>query len=545
MLKTMKRKSLYLAAVALLATTACSDKMSESTLQPQQNKDYIVTEMCLEVSSEDDAKSRATITDKKFAWSEADQIALFNTLNRNTKLTFQTFSEAGTHQAEFKGQVKQPTNDETKDYWWAVYPYSEVDLSTNDETDAEFPWKYQFSMPTVQTVNYIDGKLDPASIGEYIRMVGRTTGQYSRTMRPILTLNHVTTYIDLKLENITADEKVNKVTITTNDEQGFATQSLADVACWNQLDTMKIIGQSYEKTLTLNLTENGAEGVKGATDGTLIVRVALLPTQLKDFTQWNIKVEKTSGKTNSDYVKKFFSNVTIESGKLYTMESGVKIGALWRDDATQVKGVICYIAPDGKTGKVLSLDEKKCVWATAPYDGIDHWIEAMGFAPDVPEKCDKQPFIDDKGWDGKGKTKAIKDYCQVNGIDFKTAFPAAAWCDGHNAEGVDAWYMPDTSELLEYIIGNGGKTMSSKINPILIAMNKTDKNVVPLVDDPYWVCAQRGYRSGANKGKTPSNCANAIRMGGKGGFRALGGDQFACPKTGNWRVRAMADVSFE
>lgn len=99
-----------------------------------------------------------------------------------------------------------------------------------------------------------------------------------------------------------------------------------------------------------------------------------------------------------------------KSGRIY------RIGDIYSENGKQ--GIVFYVTDEGRHGKIVSLDETRCVWQS----NFDY--------PD-PETYD---YLD-----GMKNMKAVRSQ-----PDWHDRFPAFAWC----ADKGDGWYLPAETELL-------------------------------------------------------------------------------------------------
>ena len=207
-----------------------------------------------------------------------------------------------------------------------------------------------------------------------------------------------------------------------------------------------------------------------------------------------------------------------------------------------IEGIIVHLNEEKTKGKIISLDQRACVWAAGGYVEPEWWIDDL-CSPKVSEKGG--PYRSDKSvtvqWDGKGNTQKIKDFCTKKGIPFDdTTFPAASWCDAKNGSGKRVWYLPATDEILSYIIDN--QPMLATVLPT--TESYLGSNVVGIESGRlYWASSQREFRKTGVE-YAPSKHAQMVRNDGTGGFREEGGDLMAGPK--GWAspkavARAMAD----
>ena len=106
-----------------------------------------------------------------------------------------------------------------------------------------------------------------------------------------------------------------------------------------------------------------------------------------------------------------------------------------------VKGVVYKVTKNGEKGMIVSLDQKKDVWANSANQSVK-----------------TSAFNEDNGMKNMDSIKK----------NFKIAdFPAFKWCDDKNGQGVKGWYLPSKNELNDiYKVYNIlQKTLASKGTP--------------------------------------------------------------------------------
>ena len=182
--------------------------------------------------------------------------------------------------------------------------------------------------------------------------------------------------------------------------------------------------------------------------GDVAINVAkLLSIKLDaDLKESKVKEPKTIRRATS--VDK--SNVEVQPKSVVT---AYKIGDIY--DVGGKQGVVFEVTPDGKHGKIVSLDEKKFRWCSAKQYDNNIRTDALSFD------------------DGKYNTDIV-----MSRVD-RSEYPAFVWC---RKKGAD-WYMPAINELSSLYNARKvmNKNLKTKLLPIISLKNhwsSTDYNGV-------------------------------------------------------------------
>ena len=126
------------------------------------------------------------------------------------------------------------------------------------------------------------------------------------------------------------------------------------------------------------------------------------------------------------------------------------------------EGIIAWLDETGEHGLLISLDESVTQWSTEY-----HMIVVQGGELSHT--------------DGQYNTKYIKSL-----EDWKTLYPAFAWCDGKNALGLSSWFLPAIDELEKAYLA------LDAINATLNEMELTPISTGP--NDSYWTSVEYGVQ---------------------------------------------------
>lgn len=522
-IKSYLNKALTVFFFATIATS-CSKDGDFFDLEGTEDGKAIKHRVSIAISSGEN-HTKASIDGLKFQWTEGDTLGLHNNATPLVAAPFTSMEEGTKGVVECEMYFRKKPN-----LIFAVYPY-------NKEQEKDFKWDksnpknpemlFKIKREKIQTQNFIDGKIDPQSIGKYSYLLGRTQENVGPDSLINIQMRHAMAYVDIHLDNIAPDDTVKTVKLSSN--HSFSSSAWVNFA--KKGNVMNFVSPSPDNMVTLKLTSNGKEGVTSQ-DGTLVVRFALLPQAIDTETQWKVEVEKTSGSPSSNMMKTFTTPTRLVQGSRYEWVRVFNVGDLYQDNDKM--GIICYVDESKKHGKIISLDETYVQWATPEYR--THWISDAICTPQLPETGAPIYIEDATYWDGKGNTQIIKQYCLDNGLPFDaTTFPSAAWCDAKNSEAFSGWYLPATGEIIKYITEN-----KIVLNRTLVALRENNPEVVAL-NDALWSSNQRGDRKTDAR---PSVNANMIRMINHAGF--MPGDQVPIAKDymSNFLIihtRAMAD----
>lgn len=123
-----------------------------------------------------------------------------------------------------------------------------------------------------------------------------------------------------------------------------------------------------------------------------------------------------------------------KSGRIY------RIGDFYYEPGKQ--GIVFYVTDEGRHGKIVSLDETQCVWATeAVYEEVGADGQAYDYL-DVNSAVHMSPRVLPEAYDYIDGMKNMKAVRSQPG--WRKKYPAFAWC----ADKGDGWYLPAQTELL-------------------------------------------------------------------------------------------------
>ncbi len=272
------RKINYLLSFVTLGVTVMSCQKEDLDSNMIKDSGQKVTITASKASPSTDSKS--SIDNLTFSWIPGDNLSLYgpSKVNENKKFaTIETGKKVSFTTTETLGDVGVEG-----EHLYVTYPYN---ATNNFRTDAHQIKKqgyssfidvpansYKFDLPLSQEQNYIDGAIDPKSVGKYAYMYGKTKEPWKNTPEISLGMQHVMAFFDFNITGIKQGTVIKSVTFN----MPLPTETWVNIG-----DDGKLTGTQEERSsvdIEVALMTNGVAGftTTGTENDPFKVRVATI-----------------------------------------------------------------------------------------------------------------------------------------------------------------------------------------------------------------------------------------------------------------------------